>query len=169
MTPARKTKIPASLKAEVWQRCIGDTYVAKCAVTWCSAQVTPFTFEAGHNIPESKGGETTVDNLRPICSKCNKAMGNRYTIDEYSATFADNGRGNNIDNTSTYAVIQEPKKEPPCDDEVASSNPPCTIYNVVSEFHTAKSPQNGLYIRRGLLNVMACFGVKSNAVKPITS
>jgi hypothetical protein len=49
--------------------------------------VTVFNFEAGHNIPESKGGPTTHDNLRPICSGCNKAMGNRYTIDEFGELY----------------------------------------------------------------------------------
>jgi hypothetical protein len=46
--------------------------------------VTPFTFEVGHNVPRSKGGTDNLDNLRPICSSCNKSMGNQYTIDEFS-------------------------------------------------------------------------------------
>lgn len=83
----RKAKIPASLKAEVWQRFVGGNFSSKCYVAWCHAHITPFTFEAGHNIPESKGGETVIENLRPICAKCNKAMGNRYTIDEFSFAF----------------------------------------------------------------------------------
>ena len=40
--------------------------------------ITPFTFEVGHNIPESKGGTLS------ICSRCNKSMGDSYTIDEFS-------------------------------------------------------------------------------------
>ena len=47
--------------------------------------ITPFNFEVGHNIPESKGGATDINNLRPICSKCNRSMGDDYTIDEFSA------------------------------------------------------------------------------------
>ena len=30
---------------------------------------------AGHIIPEKDGGDTTIDNLIPICSGCNSSMG----------------------------------------------------------------------------------------------
>ena len=82
-------KVPASLKHNIWTQYVGEKYLGKCHVSWCTNSITPFTFEAGHNIPFSKGGGTTIDNLRPICSDCNKSMGNRYTIDEYSELFKD--------------------------------------------------------------------------------
>ena len=81
------SRIPSSLKHNVWLLYIGKKFEEKCTVTWCNNIITPFTFEAGHNIPFSKGGATTIDNLRPICSNCNKSMGNYYTIDEYSSIF----------------------------------------------------------------------------------
>ncbi len=80
-------KVPSSLKHNIWIIYIGEKFQGKCAVTWCNHKITPFTFEAGHNIPFSKGGATTIDNLRPICSDCNKSMGNRFTIDEYSQQY----------------------------------------------------------------------------------
>lgn len=85
MTP--KQRIPASLRQSVWLQWIGNKFIAKCFVKWCRCKITPFTFEAGHNIPESKGGETNIENLRPICASCNKSMGNRYTITEYSKKY----------------------------------------------------------------------------------
>ncbi len=88
-----KQKIPASLRHNVWIRWVGKNFDAKCTVKWCKNTITPFTFEAGHNIPESKGGATTLENLRPICSTCNKSMGNRYTIEEYSALHGKNKSG----------------------------------------------------------------------------
>lgn len=78
-----KKKIPTSLKQNIWMLRNGEQFKAKCYVKWCENILTPFTFEAGHDIPESKGGSTTVDNLYPICSSCNKSMGNRYSIQEY--------------------------------------------------------------------------------------
>ena len=80
-------KVPSSLKHNVWTTYIGEKFDGKCGVTWCNNRITPFTFEAGHNVPFSKGGATTIDNLRPICSDCNKSMGNRYTIDEFSEQY----------------------------------------------------------------------------------
>ena len=80
-------KVPSSLKHNVWIVNVGEKFKAKCAVRWCKNIITPFTFEAGHNIPSSKGGETTIDNLKPVCSNCNKSMGNQYTIDQFSDQF----------------------------------------------------------------------------------
>ena len=80
-----KKKIPSALREQVWLINFGDRHFKnKCVVEWCENIVTPFNFEVGHNIPESKGGQTSIDNLRPICSKCNKSMGSEYTIDEFS-------------------------------------------------------------------------------------
>jgi hypothetical protein len=87
MTYAKKA-IPKSLKTAVWLTYVGKQFEIKCHVAWCKTLITPFTFETGHNIPESKGGLTSVENLRPICGQCNKSMGNRYTIDEFSRIYA---------------------------------------------------------------------------------
>ena len=76
--------IPKAIREQTWLRYNGMNYIAKCHVLWCTNKVTPFTFEVGHNTPYSKGGMTEIDNLRPICSACNKSMGNKYTIDEFS-------------------------------------------------------------------------------------
>lgn len=83
-----KKKIPKALREQVWTYYNQFNYSAKCNVTWCQNILTPFNFEVGHNIPESKGGATDISNLRPICSSCNKSMGNRYTIDEFSSKFS---------------------------------------------------------------------------------
>jgi len=83
--PARKAKIPKALREQVWRTYNGKTAgEGKCFVTWCTNRVTTFDFEVGHNVPESKGGATALSNLRPICSRCNKSMGNNYTIDEWN-------------------------------------------------------------------------------------
>jgi hypothetical protein len=83
----RKT-LPKALREEVWRNHIGDHYRAKCTVTWCTNQITPFDYEVGHNIPHSQGGELALQNLRPICGRCNKSMGDNYTIDEWNALVA---------------------------------------------------------------------------------
>ena len=80
-----KTKIPKALREQVWIRWCGDKFFRrKCLVSWCKNTITPFSFEVGHNVPESKGGATDMSNLRPICSNCNRSMGDEYTIDEFS-------------------------------------------------------------------------------------
>jgi 5-methylcytosine-specific restriction endonuclease McrA len=80
---SKKKHIPKAIREQTWLRYNGENYKAKCTVTWCTNIITPFTFEVGHNIPESKGGPTEIGNLRPICPNCNRSMGTN-TIDEFS-------------------------------------------------------------------------------------
>jgi 5-methylcytosine-specific restriction endonuclease McrA len=87
-TPYKKAKIPKALAEQVWISRMGHTFDGKCLVSWCKNRISVFDYECGHNIPESKGGKTTLDNLVPICARCNRSMGDRYTIDEWSTKFA---------------------------------------------------------------------------------
>ena len=86
--PYRKKKIPKALAEQVWITNFGHVFEHKCKVTWCRNKVTVFDYECGHNVPESKGGKTTIDNLLPICARCNRSMSDAYTIDEWNQRFA---------------------------------------------------------------------------------
>jgi 5-methylcytosine-specific restriction endonuclease McrA len=84
---AKKVKIPKALREQVWLKYNGRKYDAKCFIKWCKNNITVYDYEVGHNIPHSKGGKDTIDNLFAICSRCNKSMSDNYTIDEFSKTF----------------------------------------------------------------------------------
>ena len=81
--PYKKQKIPKALREALWIHCNPTFFHAKCQTTWCPNTITPFNFQAGHNIPESKGGATSLDNMVTLCSRCNLSMGNKYTFDEW--------------------------------------------------------------------------------------
>ena len=66
-----KKTIPGALREQVWLLYCGETQVSRDTV------LTPFMFEVGHNLPESKGG---TDNLRPICAKCNRSLHDRRIL-----------------------------------------------------------------------------------------
>ena len=83
MIPYKKQKIPKALREALWIHYNPIFFSAKCQTTWCPNTITPFDFHAGHNIPESKGGETSLDNLVTLCARCNLSMGNKYTFDEW--------------------------------------------------------------------------------------
>ena len=87
--PKRKEKIPVKLREEVWVSKMGRVFEGKCPTTWCSTNITVFEFESGHNIPESKGGPTTIENLVPLCPRCNRSMGSKFTFDEWCAKHTD--------------------------------------------------------------------------------
>ena len=79
-------KNPKHLSKVVWEHYNGQVWASKCYVTWCNNIIHCMSsnWHLGHNIPESKGGETSLENLRPICSDCNLGMGSRMTIDEWT-------------------------------------------------------------------------------------
>jgi len=80
----KKVKIPKALREQVWLKYNGRVYDAKCYIKWCKNNITVYDYECSHNIPEIKSGPTTLENLRPCCSRCNKSMGSLYTIDEFN-------------------------------------------------------------------------------------
>lgn len=80
----KKAVIPKALREQVWIKSCGNVFSHKCKINWCKNKITVFDFECGHNIPESKGGKTELENLIAICGRCNKSMSNNYTIDEWN-------------------------------------------------------------------------------------
>ena len=79
-----KANIPRALREQVWITYAGRVFHCKCLVQWCQNTMTVFDFHVGHDIPESKGGTLDIGNLRPICSRCNLSMGNKYTVTEWT-------------------------------------------------------------------------------------
>ena len=58
---------------------------AKCFC--CQAEkVDARSFQCGHVIAESKGGDLTIKNLRPICQPCNSSMGTR-SMNEFTKEY----------------------------------------------------------------------------------
>ncbi len=83
-----KAKIPKALREQVWMSHNGSKFRAPCKTTWCRNEITAFDFHVGHDIPESRGGETRINNLVPICARCNTSMGNQYTFQEWNTKHA---------------------------------------------------------------------------------
>lgn len=70
----KKEKIPATVRNSVWVKYIGNADIPKCFC--CNYErITRGNFECGHIISEKSGGLVNLENLRPICSLCNKSMG----------------------------------------------------------------------------------------------
>ena len=77
----KKEKIPAALRNVVWNQNFQDVSIGKCLC--CKTEpITRANFHCGHIVSEKKGGELTVQNLRPICPSCNSSMGTQ-NMDEF--------------------------------------------------------------------------------------
>ena len=79
--PYKKQNISSTMKKLVWNMTIGEEIGKSKCVCCNSTYITQMSFHCGHVISESKGGETIVSNLRPICQNCNSSMGNKNMND----------------------------------------------------------------------------------------
>jgi phage/plasmid-associated DNA primase len=77
----KKTTIPKSMRIAVWDKYIGEE-IGKTKCLSCNIHdISQLNFECGHIIAESKGGETSIENLRPVCNICNKSMATKNLFD----------------------------------------------------------------------------------------
>lgn len=82
----KKKKISATLKRLVWNKWIGEEF-GKFKCLCCKiTDITQLSFHCGHIIPECKGGDLILSNLKPICQNCNSSMGT-MNMDDFMKTF----------------------------------------------------------------------------------
>lgn len=78
-----KQNIPKAIREQCWLQNFGKKYEHACYVNWCKNKINVFDFHVGHDKPESKGGTLDINNIKPICARCNLSMSNNYTIQEW--------------------------------------------------------------------------------------
>lgn len=84
----RSSGIREAVKSSCWKRWNGNLGVAKCFVCQ-DTEIRMDSFHAGHITARSVGGADTVQNLIPICSKCNQSMGAQNLYDFKRQNFPD--------------------------------------------------------------------------------
>lgn len=73
-----KKSIPKRTRDLVWVNNNGEVYAAPCYC--CNRRIDVTNFEAGHVKAEREGGLTTLQNLLPVCSQCNRSMATENMI-----------------------------------------------------------------------------------------
>ena len=72
----KREHIPKSVKDTIWDNIFGkEAGIGKCYC--CSCEINSKKFDCGHIISVANGGTNVIDNLKPICSTCNKSMGTK--------------------------------------------------------------------------------------------
>jgi hypothetical protein len=79
--PYKKQTIPLPIRVKVWNAYIGESCGKSKCMCCGDVDMTPFRFECGHVKSEYNGGDISVQNLRPICSGCNRSMGKKNMIE----------------------------------------------------------------------------------------
>jgi len=76
--PKGRKKIPSALRFAVWNEFAKGNEICFC----CKREsITVANFECGHIVAVKNGGEDKIQNLRPICSQCNRSMGTKNMND----------------------------------------------------------------------------------------
>ena len=78
-----KTKsrmISRPLRREVWNKYVGEHVGSRLCFCCDLSIISQLTFEVGHVVSVFEGGTLSVENLRPICSSCNRSMGSMNMI-----------------------------------------------------------------------------------------
>lgn len=78
---SKKLPVAKTVKILVWNAWVGEENgVGTC--TCCGREeIKQLHFEAGHYISEANKGSRNPENLRPVCSACNKSMGSKNMED----------------------------------------------------------------------------------------
>ena len=78
---SKRKLTPKTVRTDVWNKYIGKTIAQHACLCCKNKLILNTSFECGHIVACSKGGSTSIDNLRPICSECNRSMGTKNMID----------------------------------------------------------------------------------------
>lgn len=81
----KRKSIPKTVKDKVWNTYVGKTRgVGQCYC--CGSSIDSRNFDCGHIVAAARGGKNVPDNLRPVCSTCNKSMGTQ-NMDEFKRIY----------------------------------------------------------------------------------
>jgi 5-methylcytosine-specific restriction endonuclease McrA len=89
----RKINIPKKVKIDAWNQHVGKGEKEALCICCREKTIDACDFHAGHIISEKNGGETTINNILPICSGCNLSMGSKnmgeYVEKHYPGNYID--------------------------------------------------------------------------------
>ena len=80
-TVSTKKNIPKHIKTLVWNKYMGANNSNSKCFSCREAVIDCRNFHCGHVTSEAKGGDLTINNLRPICANCNLSMGTKSMND----------------------------------------------------------------------------------------
>lgn len=75
-----KDIIKSGLRIEVWKKYNGEQWKGTC-YTGCGREISIENHECGHITSRHNGGKVEIDNLRPICTPCNRRMRTTSMVD----------------------------------------------------------------------------------------
>ena len=108
----RKKTIPKGVRDHVWEKYMGKITEAPCFCCRKTHIRLMNGYECGHVESEATGGDMSIENLRPICSSCNKSMGIKNMREYIKNNYPKNldAFDNNISPLMQHINIKKKKK-----------------------------------------------------------
>jgi 5-methylcytosine-specific restriction endonuclease McrA len=90
----KKEFIPqTNLRDDVWLKHFDKSDIGNCFCCNGILNKNSVTWEAGHVQAASKGGNTELDNIKPVCADCNRGKGGMHTTNMYEYMIRNNMYG----------------------------------------------------------------------------
>ena len=77
----KRKYISHALRRLVWNKYINEKIGEHACLCCESIMISQLNFECGHVVSAFNGGSLEIENLRPICTPCNRSMNFRNMID----------------------------------------------------------------------------------------
>jgi hypothetical protein len=81
--PLNKENVDAKITEDMRRRVWFSQFEGEEGSCYCAEKISIHNFNCGHIISRVRGGDITLDNLRPICKNCNISMGTRNMREYY--------------------------------------------------------------------------------------
>ena len=78
--------IPQKVRHDVWENFFGKDYNEHNCPICNLTLISIIKFEVGHIVSLANGGDNNIENLKPICEKCNRSMGVK-NMEEYKKKY----------------------------------------------------------------------------------
>jgi len=114
--------ISALIRNATWNKYVGIDKLHSVCFCCGKENISNLNFLCGYVIGEKKKGKATVENLRPVCKKCNKSIGTK-NIDKFMTKhkYSKNENWNGLPNKIIASTpINEKKSDP---NEIIASTP----------------------------------------------
>lgn len=85
-----RSKVSNTLRSACWNKYVGKNNANALCICCKSHEIHINEFHAGHIVSVANGGKTNINNLLPICVKCNQSMGTILMDDFIKRDFPDN-------------------------------------------------------------------------------
>ena len=131
----KRPSISSKLRTAVWEKYFKSSSDANCPVIYCDTRIyrnDSNTWDCGHIKSHFNGGETNIENLKPICKTCNNKMKETnwniyedelkrdhliqsYFEDEDEINCTANSKCKNIISKNNFYMVQRKKLKAGCE------------------------------------------------------